>query len=134
MQWTMPQPVLRVVAGALVAISVGAFALGVIRAPERGRLPGEPAEGGGAASVAAPVVAPDAQPLSQDRIAGPPAAPELTPEEKAQQEADKLAKAQADAAAKAQAQLPQVVAPPTPTPTLQVPDTQPAAPADEAPH
>jgi hypothetical protein len=133
MQWTMPQPVLRIVAGLLIAISVSAFALGVIRAPGRGRLPGEPVEGG-TASVAAPLAAPDAQPLSQDRIAGPAPAPELTPEEKAQAEADRLARAQADAAAKAQAQLPQVAAAPaTPTPTLQVPESQ-STPADEAPH
>src|SRR5689334_20968056 len=124
MQWTMPPPVLRVVAGMLVAISVGAFALGVIRSPERGRLPGEPVEGGGSAAIAAPMATPEAAPLSQDRIAGPAPAPELTPEEKAKVEADRLAKAQADAAAKAQAPLPQVVAAPTPTPTLQVPETQ----------
>ena len=138
MNWSMPKPLLRIVGAVLIAIALGAFAMGVIRAPERGRLPGERAEEGGggtSAATAAAAAAPEAQPLSQDRIEGPPPAPELTPEEKAQAEADKEAKAQADAASKAQAAQPQTPAPPpTPTPTLQVPDTQPTAPADEAPH
>jgi hypothetical protein len=132
----MPSGVLKFVAGVLVAISLGAFALGVVRAPERGHLPGErAAEGGGSASATAAAAAPEAQPLTQERIEGPPPAPELTDEEKAQQAADKEAKAQADAAARSaavQAQAPPP--PPTPTPTLQVPEPQPTAPADEAPH
>jgi hypothetical protein len=136
MNWTMPPGVLRIVAGALIAISLGAFAMGVIRAPERGRLPGEREEGGASSTpAAAAAAAPEAQPLSQERIEGPPPAPELTPEEKAQAEADKTAKAQADAAAKTAVAQPQVPPPPpTPTPTLQVPEPQPTAPADEAPH
>lgn len=136
MNWSMPKPVLRIVGGVLIAIALGAFAMGVIRAPERGHLPGERAEeGGGSTSAAAAAAAPEAQPLSQDRIEGPPPAPELTPEEKAQQEADKEAKAQADAAAKTATVQPQTPPPPpTPTPTLQVPETQPTAPVDEAPH
>jgi len=131
----MSPRVLRIVAGVLVVISIGAFAMGVIRAPERGRLPGEREAGGGSStSAATAAAAPDAQPLSQERIEGPPPAPELTPEEKAQAEADKAAKAQADAAAKATAQPLALPPPPTPTPTLQVPEPQPTAPADEAPH
>ncbi len=134
MQWSMPPRVLKVVAGLLVAISLGAFTMGVIRAPERGRLPGEH-DLGNASGAAAPVVATEAQPLTQERIEGPAPAPELTPEEKAQAEADKAAKAQADAATKAATTATPVAAPPpTPTPTLQVPEPQPTAPADEAPH
>jgi hypothetical protein len=131
----MPPGVLRIVAGLLIVISLGAFTLGVIRAPERGHLPGERDEAAGSAAATAAAAAPDAQPLTQERIEGPPPAPELTDEQKAQAEADKQARAQTDAAAKlaaAPAQTPPP--PPTPTPTLQVPDSQPAAPADEAPH
>jgi len=135
MNWTMPPGVLRIVAGALIAISLGAFAMGVIRAPERGRLPGERDQGGGSSTTAATAAAaPDATPLSQERIEGPPPAPELTPEEKAQAEADKAARADANAAKTATAQPAVPPPPPTPTPTLQVPEPQPTAPADEAPH
>jgi hypothetical protein len=135
MNWSMPPGVLKIVAGVLVAISLGAFTLGVFRAPERGRLPGEREAGGaGTMPAATAAAAPDAQPLSQERIEGPPPAPEATPEEKAQAEADKAAKAQADAVAKSQAAPVAAPPSPTPTPTLQVPDAQPASPADEAPH
>src|SRR5690348_2377255 len=87
MSWSMPLPVLRIVAGILFVISIAAFTMGVVRAPERGRLPGERLqEGGGATTAAAAAAAPEAQPLSQERIEGPPPAPELTDEEKAQAE------------------------------------------------
>lgn len=59
--WTVPQPVLRLVALLLLACAVGAFALGLLGAdPGGGRLPGEaPAPG----EVTAPVAATDARPL-----------------------------------------------------------------------
>jgi hypothetical protein len=93
MNWSMPRPVLQVVAGALVLIAVGAFGLGVATAPSRGRLPGERSDG------SAPVVqAVEATPLSQERIEGPPPPPEPTPEELAKLEADKKAREEAEAA------------------------------------
>lgn len=134
MQWTMSRPVLRVVAGGLVVVALGAFTMGVINAPQRGRLPGERAQRGAASPIAteAAATAPDATPLSQDRIEGPPAPPELTPQEKAKQESDRQAKAEAAAAARqAAAQAPPP--PPTPTPTLQTAEP-PSSPAEEAPH
>lgn len=133
MQWSMPHRVLQVVAGLIGVVAISAFALGVINAPTRGRLPGERAQGDTPGAVA-PVEATEAAPLSQERIEGPAPAPELTPEEKAQQEADKLAKAQTAAAAKAPAAAqPAVAAPPPPTPALQT--AEPATPpAEEAPH
>jgi hypothetical protein len=71
MEWTMPRPVLQAVAALLVLAAAVAFAMGVMRAPDRGRMPGERAPGdtGPAASV---IEAPEATPLSQERIEGPP--------------------------------------------------------------
>jgi hypothetical protein len=97
MTWSMPRSVLKVVAGFIALTAVGSFAMGIITAPQRGRLPGERASLGGAGT---PIQATEATPLSQERIEGPPPAPELTPEEKAQLEADRKAKAEADAAAR----------------------------------
>jgi cell division septation protein DedD len=134
MQWSMPHRVLQVVAGVIVFIALAAFTLGVVNAPQRGRLPGERADGGSGAT-AAPLAATEATPLSQERIEGPPPPPELTAEQKARQDADKEAKAEADAArAPASAAPPATAAEPvTPTPTLQAPEPA-AAPPDEAPH
>ena len=98
MQWSMPHRVLQVVAGLIVFVALGAFTLGAINAPQRGRMPGERSAGGGS-DGAAPIVATEATPLSQERIEGPPPPPELTPEEKAQQLADKEARAAAKLAA-----------------------------------
>ncbi|MDO8380187.1 hypothetical protein [Phenylobacterium sp.] len=62
--WTVPQPVLRLVALALLGVAGIAFALGVIGAePRGGRLPGEAS--GSEASVA-PVVATDAEALDEN--------------------------------------------------------------------
>jgi hypothetical protein len=97
MQWSMPHRVLQVVAGLIVLVALSAFTLGVINAPQRGRMPGEKPDGG--SSGPAPIVATEATPLSQERIEGPPPPPELTPEEKAQQLADREAKAAAKLAA-----------------------------------
>ena len=102
MQWSMPHRVLQVVAGLIVLVAVSAFTLGVINAPQRGRMPGEKSTSGGS-DGAAPIVATEATPLSQERIEGPPPPPELTPEEKAQQQADREAKAAAKLAAAGEA-------------------------------
>ena len=136
MQWSMPHRVLQVVAGLIVLVAVSAFTLGVINAPQRGRMPGEKSASGGS-DGAAPIVATEATPLSQERIEGPPAPAELTPEEKAKQEADKLAKPQADVTAKVAAAPGAPAAPAAPTaPVPVVPSVEnpPGPPADEAPH
>jgi hypothetical protein len=92
MQWSMPHRVLQAVAGLLVLVALSAFTLGVVNAPQHGRMPGERASGD---NGPAPIQATEATPLSQERIEGPPPPPELTPEEKARQEADREARAAA---------------------------------------
>jgi hypothetical protein len=114
----MPHRVLQVVAGLIGVTAVSAFALGVINAPDRGRLPGERSDGAQGALIQAT----EATPLSQERIEGPPEPAPLTEEEKAKQEADKKAKAEADAAARLAAAG---VAPVTP-PVAAAPATPPA--------
>jgi hypothetical protein len=104
MQWSMPPRVLQIVAGLIGLTAATSFTLGVLNAPQRGRLPGERVEG----SPAALIQATEATPLSQERIEGPPPPPELTEEEKAKLEAEKQAKAEADAAAKLAAQTPTI--------------------------
>lgn len=116
--WSMPPRVLQVVAGLIGLVALSAFTLGIISAPQRGRLPGE-AAGDGSATV---LQATEATPLSQERIEGPPPPPELTPEEKAKQEAEAKAKAEAEAAAKLAA------AEAAPVPTITPPPAAPAAP------
>ena len=111
MQWTMPQGVLRVVAGLIGLVALASFAMGIIKAPS-GRLPGERADG---QSAAVPLQATEAIPLSQERIEGPPPPPELTDEEKEKLEADK--KAKAEAAAKLAAADAPAAAPATPAVT-----------------
>jgi hypothetical protein len=113
MQWSMPHRVLQAVAGLIVLVALSAFTLGVVNAPQRGRMPGERAPGDTGAS---PIQATEATPLSQERIEGPPPPVELTPEEKAKQEADKEAKAAAKLAAAG------VVTPPPPTLPVAPPD------------
>ncbi|WP_293676017.1 hypothetical protein [uncultured Phenylobacterium sp.] len=104
----MPRPVLQVVAAVLVAICVGAFALGVATAPSRGKLPGERATG-----VTSQVIqAQDATPLTDERIEGPPPPPEVSDEEKARLAEEKEAK-EAAAIAKAEAAGVMPVAPAT---------------------
>ena len=99
MNWTMPRPVLQGVAALLAAAALGAFTLGVLTAPSRGRLPGERLDG----VTGQPIEAQEATPLVDERIQGaaPPVA--LTEEEKAKLEAEKAAKAEAAALAKAEA-------------------------------
>ena len=131
MSWSMPQPVLRIVAGLIGFVALSAFALGVINAPMRGRLPGERLSPGAAGAVAA-VAAVDATPLGEERIEGPAAAPALTPEERAEQEAEKQAQSPTDAPAR-QASGPAQGSTSAPTPALQT--VEPTAPAsEEAPH
>lgn len=115
MNWSMPQPVLQLVAGVIGVACVGAFTLGVVTAPGRGRLPGEKL--GGQAGEA--IQALDATPLGEERIEGPPPPKALTPEEKAKLEEERAAKAAAAALAKADAGAATPAA--VPTPTLQAP-------------
>ena len=118
MNWSMPQPVLQWVAGALAFVSLAAFTLGVVTAPGRGRLPGEQVRGQSGEAIQAL----DATPLTEERIEGPPPPKELTPEEKAKLEEEKAAREAAAALAKAAAPT---TAPPVPTPSLQAPAADP---------
>ncbi|MGA0605901.1 hypothetical protein ACO2Q0_07860 [Phenylobacterium sp. VNQ135] len=89
MTWTMPRPVLQLVAVLIGAAALGAFAIGVFTADAPARLPGERREAGDYGQA---LEAQEAVPLAQERIEGPPPPPELTPEEKARQEAEKKAR------------------------------------------
>jgi hypothetical protein len=112
MQWSMPHRALQVVAGLLGLTAVSAFALGVINAPDRGRLPGERADG-----AQGPLIqATEATPLSQERIEGPPEPVPLTPEQQAKLDEEKAAKAEAAAAARLAAAGVAPVAPPAAAP------------------
>jgi hypothetical protein len=138
MTWTMPRPLLTVVAWLIGLSAVSSFALGIYNASAPARLPGEgPA---GKAGSAAPIQAMEATPLSQERIEGPPPAPELTEAEKLKLAADRQAKAEAEAQAKlAAAELEKqkaaeaaaLVQPLTPPPVAASP--APAQPAPEEP-
>lgn len=99
MNWSMPRPVLQLVAGALGVVCLGAFTLGVVTAPSRGRLPGEGPRGASAEILQAQ----DATPLIDERIQGAAEPEELTEEEKAALEAEKKARAEAVALARAEA-------------------------------
>jgi hypothetical protein len=134
MQWSMPHRVLQVVAGLLVLTALSAFTMGVVNAPQRGRMPGEKVAGD---AGAAPLAATEATPLSQDRIEG--LAPrELTPEEKEKAEAEKEAKEEAaDAAKQAAETAPPGVTVASPTQVTAPPPAEPppiAPSPDEAPH
>lgn len=101
MNWSMPRPVLQVVATGLVVACLGAFALGAITAPSRSRLPGERVDG----ATGQVLEAQDATPLTDERIVGATQdREELTPEEQAALDAEKKAKAEAAALAKAEAE------------------------------
>lgn len=115
MNWSMPRPVLQVVASVIGVACVGAFALGAFTAPARSRLPGE----GPVGKSAEVLQATDAQPLIDERIQGAATPEELTPEEQAALEAEKKAKEEAAALAKAEAEKgapagPEAAAPPSP--------------------
>lgn len=135
MQWSMPRRVLQVVAGLIALVALSAFTLGVVNAPQRGRLPGEKVAG---AAGATPLAATDATPLSQDRIEGQ-APRELTPEEREKALAEKEAREEAAEVAKAAAATapPGVTVPGAPSAVGERP-SEPTAPAppvqEEAPH
>lgn len=101
MNWSMPRPVLQMVAAALMLVSIAAFAMGVAGARGPARLPGQNVPG----AVGEPIIAQEATPLTDERLQGADDGPdELTPEEKAKQEEEAKAKAEADALAKAEAE------------------------------
>lgn len=135
MNWSMPRPVLKLVATAIALASLGAFALAAMTAPPRGRLPGE-RQGGAAGEV---LQAQDATPLADERIEGAPPPVELTEEEKARLEAEKKAKAEAEALAKAEADKgapagpPAIVAPLPEAPPAKVEAAPPPPPKLEEP-
>ena len=130
MNWSMPRPVLQVVAGVIGVACIGSFALGVATAPSRGRLPGERLDG----VTGQPIQAQDATPLSDERIQG--AAPvELSDEEKARLAEEKEAKEEAAAVAKAEAAgvMPVTAAPPAaPPPAAEAPAAAPPPPPPPA--
>ncbi|WP_309605939.1 hypothetical protein [Phenylobacterium sp.] len=133
----MPPLVLRIVAGLIGLVALGAFTLGIVNAPQRGRLPGEKPAASGAA--VAPIQATEATPLGQDRIEGKPPPVPLTEEEQAKLEAAKQAKADADAAKVAAAGAAPAAVTPTvapaaaPAPPPSAPPGEPP-PQEEAPH
>lgn len=136
MQWSMPHRVLQVVAALIVFVAISAFALGIVNAPTRGRMPGEKYAGGAGAT---PIAATDATPLSQDRIEGAFQPRELTDEEKEKLQAEKEARqeaAEAAEAAKAAAATapPGVVIPTQTAPTAAAEAPPPPPPPEEAPH
>lgn len=112
--WTVPQPVLRLVALALLGVAGFAFAMGVIGAePRGGRLPGEAS---GSETAVAPVVAADAEALDENNQSlakrdEPPQDPAAEDESTAAAAEDTVETASAD---------PQI-------PALQVPDEPPPA-------
>jgi hypothetical protein len=119
MQWTMPRPVLQLIASLIGLAAVGAFALGIMNAPHRGgRLPGaKTASTSGPAAAA--IEATEATPLVDERIEGP---PPPTPEEiaaaKAKEEEAARKKEEEEAARAAeQAALEQALGN-TPPPTI----------------
>jgi hypothetical protein len=100
MNWSMPRPVLQVVATVLAVSCMGAFTLAAFTAPARGRLPGD----GPVGKSAEVLQATDAQPLIDERIQGAATPEELTPEEQAALDAEKKAKEEAAALARAEAE------------------------------
>lgn len=137
MNWSMPRPVLKLVAALIVGSSVTAFLVGALTAPPRGRLPGVAAPGASGEAIQAQ----DATPLLDERIEGAPPPVELTEEEKAELEAEKAAKATALALARAEAEKGAPAgpesAPPPPPPSAPeaaaTPDKPAAAPKPEEP-
>ena len=118
MNWSMPRPVLRVVAALIGVACVGAFAMGVATAPQKSRLPGQRADGvTGEALPAQEAVA-----LGEERIEGPAPPPELSDAEKARLADEKDAREEAAALAKAAA-----------AGVMPVTAAAPTAPAAEAP-
>jgi len=100
MNWSMPRPVLEIVAGVIAVACAASFTLGVVTAPTRGRLPGERLDG----LTGQPIQAQDATPLVDERIQGAITGEELTPEEQAKLDEEKKARAAAAALARAEAE------------------------------
>lgn len=117
MNWSMPRPVLKVVAVVIGVASLGAFTAGILTAPPRGRLPGERLDG----VTGQPIEARDATPLVDERIQGAPEPVALTEEEKARLEAEKLTKAEALALAKVEADKGAPAGPSPSAPTVAAP-------------
>lgn len=135
MEWTMPRPVVVGIAALLALAAAGSFAMGVISAPQRGRMPGERAPGVAAAPVAA-INATEATPLSQERIEAPPK-PAAKPAADTQE---------ADDSDEADTTATNTTPPPTASttapvvnatnamPTILPPDINPGPPQEEPPH
>jgi outer membrane biosynthesis protein TonB len=121
--WSMPDKILRIVAGLLAACCVAGFILGVLGAPTRGRLPGEAAAGDGGT----PMAATEAQPLNSEEL-GPPKPPEPIAQE-IDEEDEKPAPPPPP---KAAAPVPAPAADPVGA-LLEQPAPAPAAPAQEDP-
>lgn len=134
MNWSMPRPVLQVVATLIVVACVGAFAMGVATAPQKSRLPGQRADG----ALGQALQAQDAIALGDERIEGAAPPPQVSDEEKARLADEKEAREEAAAAARAQAAgvmpvdptapaaapaeaTPQAAAPPPPPPKVEEP-------------
>lgn len=103
--WSMPQSILRIVAGVVGLCAVAGFVLGVLGAPEKGHLPGEPTT----EAPSAPLVASELLPMPEE---SPPA---LSVEKPKTEEAPKSVEIEAAPAA-----MPApVVAAPLPMPAVQ---------------
>jgi len=125
--WTVPRPVLRLVALLLLACATGAFVLGVLGAePRGGRLPGEVAAEDGAPAVSAT----EAQALDMEGPSPPPVSTAETTE-------DEPAAAEPAETAQADPQVPALQVPdepaPTPAPKAAPPPKAPAPKAPAAP-
>ncbi len=121
MIWSVPRPVLLVVACVIVVAALWAFVMGVLGTARRGRLPGESAGDDGAAQIQAV----EARPLAVETIEAslPPAEPTET--ESARVEAERRAQAATEAAASARAERDALTAAQTSPP----PQATPPAPA-----
>ena len=129
MNWTMPRPVLQVVAALLGACCLAAFLMAAITAPPRGRLPGERLDG----VTGQPIAAQDATPLTDERIQGAPEPIALTEEEKARLAAEKVARDAATAAARAEADKGAPAGPAPAAATALIPAERAVVPAEKAP-
>lgn len=122
--WSMPRPVLQLVAAALAICAIGSFAVGFLNVPGRGRLPGEAAAGEAGLNNAAEV-----RPLNADEFLTP-QPPEPEKDEPEEAEAEEVAETPVNQAAALPA--PKILAPkllePPPAPEPAPP--QPAAPED----
>jgi len=125
MNWSMPRPVLQVVAALIGVACVGAFAMGVATAPQKSRLPGQRAD----AATGEPLQAQEAVALGDERIEGAAPPPELSDEEKARLADEKEAREEAAALAKAAAGVMPAAAATSAAPAVEAaPQVAPAAP------